>query len=315
MRAQTFTAWEMICINDGSRDATAAMLDEYAAEDPRIRVVHQDNQGVTRTLNRGLALAQTPLIARMDADDIAMPDRLRQQVSFMDSHPRHVAVGGAILKIDNDSDRLGVDCLATEHTVIEAELLQRRTGMFHPTVMMRREVVQRLGGYRPECDTVEDHDLWLRLARVGQLANLQAVVLCYRLHPASVCWQKSDVQRQRMNQLLAEAYADRGLAMPGHLNIDVATVRSPGGPGKWARMAARGYAPKTAMKHLVRLWREPGPVSYRLRMTFETLTRIVLSLPRLPLHTLPSVPQSFLESRGTSLGFPSREPKRHTLSA
>lgn len=79
MRAQTFTAWEMICINDGSRDATAAMLNEYAVEDSRIRVIHQDNQGVTRTLNRGLALAQTPLIARMDADDIAMPDRSRRR--------------------------------------------------------------------------------------------------------------------------------------------------------------------------------------------------------------------------------------------
>ncbi len=67
-------------------------------------------------------------------------------------------------------------------------------------------------------------------------------------------------------------------------------IVSPGGPGKWARMAARGYAPRTAFKHLVRLWHEPASAGYRLRMTLETLARIAISLPRLPLHALPAVP-------------------------
>ncbi len=290
MIAQTFTDWEMICINDGSRDATGQMLDEFALREPRMRVIHQDNQGVTATLNRGLSLARAPLVARMDADDISMPTRLAQEVAFLKSHPQHVAVGGAILKIDTDSDRLGVDRLPTEHAEIESALLERRTGLFHPTVMYRLSAVRAVGAYRPEHVAVEDHDLWLRLAQHGRLANLEDVLLCYRLHPASACWQKSSAQREHMNNVLAEAYAARGLVMPERLHLAPTVVRSPGGPGKWARMAARGCVPRTAFKHLVRLWREPASMSYRLRMTLETLTRMALSLPRLPKTSLPGVP-------------------------
>ncbi len=290
MICQTFSDWEMICLNDGSRDSTGQMLDGFAANDPRIRVIHQENQGVTRTLNRGLSLARGPLIARMDADDIAMANRLTLQAKFLADHPNHVAVGGAILKIDTDSDRLGIDRLPTEHSDIEAALLKRDTGLFHPTVMMRAAAVEAVGGYRPEHLAVEDHDLWLRLAQFGRLGNLNEVLLCYRLHPASACWQKAAAQRENMNHVLAEAYAARGQQMPEHLRLSPAVVRSPAGPGKWARMAARGRVPRTAFKHLVRLWREPATAGYRMRMTAETLTRIALSLPSLPLQTLPRVP-------------------------
>ena len=291
MLAQTYSNWEMICINDGSSDATAEILEQFVDREPRIRLFSQENQGVTATLNRGLSLARGELVARMDADDIAMPDRLGLQVAFMQSHPEHVAVGGAILKIDTDSDRLGVDRLPTDHAAIEAALLARRTGLFHPTVMVRLSAVQAVGGYRPEHVAVEDHDLWLRLAQYGLLGNLDEVLLCYRLHPSSACWQKASAQRENMNNVLAEAYVARGLKMPAHLHLAPTVVRSPGGPGKWARMAARGYAPRTALKHLVRLWREPAAAGYRVRMTLETLTRIALSLPRLPLQAMPAVPK------------------------
>lgn len=290
MLEQTFCDWEMICINDGSHDATGRMLDEFAAGDARVRVIHQDNQGLIETLNRGISLAQAPLIARMDADDIAMPDRLEKQLAFLSQHPHHVVVGGAILKIDTDSDRLGVDRLPTDHSDIESALLQRRTGLFHPTVLYRKAAVQAVGGYRPEHVAVEDHDLWLRLAQVGRLGNVDDVLLCYRLHSGSACWQRAATQRENMNKVLALAYESRGLTMPEHLRLDPLLIRSPGGPGKWARMAARGYAPRTAFKHLARLWREPASASYRLRMTLETLTRIAISLPRLPGNTLPHVP-------------------------
>lgn len=291
MLAQTFTDWEMICINDGSSDATGEILAQFASREPRIRVFSQENRGVTATLNRGLSLAQGPLVARMDADDIAMPERLTKQLAFFEKHPRCVAVGGAILKIDTDADRLGVDRLPTDHEEIEAALLERRTGLFHPTVVYRLSAVQAVGGYRPEHLAVEDHDLWLRLAQYGRLANLEDVLLCYRLHPSSACWQRASAQRENMNNVLAQAYAARGLAMPVHLQLAPTVVRSPGGPGKWARMAARGYAPRTALKHLIRLWREPAAAGYRVRMTLETLTRIAVSLPRLPLQTMPAVPK------------------------
>jgi hypothetical protein len=241
-------------------------------------------------LNRGIAAARGALICRMDSDDIAMPQRLAQQVAFMHSHPQHVVVGGAILKIDSDADPLGVERLKSSHELIEQALLQRKTGLFHPTTLIRTKALADVGGYRIEHEWVEDHDLWLRLAQVGRLANLSEVVLCYRLHASSVCWQRATVQRERMNQVLAEAYAARGVPLPAELLLEGEQTRSPAGPGKWARMAAKGYAPRTALKHLSRLWQEPECLPYRLRMTLETLLRLTISLPRLTQQRLPPVP-------------------------
>jgi hypothetical protein len=221
-----------------------------------------------------------------------MPDRLERQVAFMRDHPEHVAVGGAILKIDADSDPLGIERLQTEHEDIEHALLHRRTGMFHPTTLIRASALSAVGGYRSEYEWVEDHDLWLRLAQRGRLANLSEVVLCYRLHAGSICWQRAATQRERMNQLLSQAYAARGLAPPPAVILSADSGRSAAGPGKWARMAARGRAPRTALNHLWRLWQEPGAMGYRLRMTAETLARLLFSLPSLPGHRIPAVPKS-----------------------
>ena len=291
MLAQSFSDWELICINDGSSDDSPSILEEFAASEPRLRVVHQENQGLVESLNRGAALARGALICRMDADDIAMPERMALQVRFLREHPEHVAVGGAILKIDADSDPLGVDRLPAEHADIERALLSRKTGLFHPTTMMRSSALSAVGGYRRAYEWVEDHDLWLRLAQRGRLGNLQRVVLCYRLHSNSICWQRSALQRERMTQLMQEAYAVRGLEMPRDLSLSSDAVRSAAGPGKWARMAAKGFAPRTALKHLRKLWREPAAPGYRLRMTVETLARITASLPCLPLQRVPAVPK------------------------
>lgn len=293
MLAQSLCDWEMICINDGSRDRSGEIIDALAQRDSRVRAIHQENQGLVRTLNRGIALARGRLICRMDGDDIAMPDRLARQVAFLRDHPEHVAVGGAILKIDADSDPLGVERLAAEHQQIERALLQRRTGLFHPTTIIRASELAAVGGYRLQYEWVEDHDLWLRLAQRGRLGNLSDIVLCYRLHASSICWQRSATQRERMTQLLEEAYAVRGLTAPPELAAVGVGQRSPAGPGKWARMAAKGLAPRTALKHLWRLWQEPARLEYRLRMTLETLLRLVVSLPRLPLERLPAVPRFF----------------------
>jgi glycosyltransferase involved in cell wall biosynthesis len=290
MFAQSFTDWEMICINDGSTDRSGQILDEMAELEPRLRVVHRENQGLVRSLNFGISLARAPLICRMDGDDISMPDRLERQVAFMRQHPQHVAVGGSILKIDGDSDPLGIDRPPREHSDIERALLARQTGMFHPTTLIRASALSAIGNYRLEHEWVEDHDLWLRLSQRGRLANLDDVVLCYRLHAKSICWQRAVTQRERMNRLLSEAYAVRDLPMPASLLLQTQSHRSAAGPGKWARMAAKGFAPRTALKHLRRLWREPAALNYRLRMTAETLARLMVTIPQLPLKRVPAVP-------------------------
>lgn len=272
--------WEMICVNDGSTDASAQLLDWFALQDPRIRVIHQANQGIVSALNRGCQAAIAPLICRMDADDIALPNRLRCQLAFMRESVNCVAVGGAILQLDEDSAPLGIQRLPSDHEKIIDNLLHRRTGLFHPTTLIRSQDMKAIGGYRDQYQWVEDHDLWLRLARRGRLVNLPTVVLCYRQHANSVCWQRSQIQRARMNELLKEAYQGRGQCVPEELQLQASLGRAPAGPGKWARVAARGGHPRTAWKHLKRMWHDRGPGYYSARMTAEITLRALVGWPK-----------------------------------
>ncbi|GIW99532.1 MAG: hypothetical protein KatS3mg111_2865 [Pirellulaceae bacterium] len=272
---QTWQDFELICIDDGSTDSSPQILRWLATQDSRIRVITQSNQGIVAALNHGCQMARGPLLARMDADDVAFPQRLQRQVAWFQQHPRGVLVGAAILEIDEHSAPLRISSLPRCHEEIESALLSRRTGVFHPTVMMRADQWRAAGGYRPRFEWVEDHDLWLRLAHRGELANLPEVLLAYRMHAQSICWRRAAVQRERMNQLLSEAYAARGLSLPAHLLQSVETQRSTAGPGKWARVAMRGGFVRTALKHWRRLLITHTPLTYRLRMSAELSLRLL----------------------------------------
>lgn len=270
---QTFQDWELICVNDGSTDESPLVLDWFANRDARVRVIHQENGGVVSAANRGHQIARADLICRMDADDIAMPNRLSHQVDFMNNHPDHVAISGSILEIDIDSEPLGLQTLATDHETIVQRLLNRETGLFQPASIMRADAFRKVGGYRREYQWIEDHDLWLRLSQVGLLGNTNELVLCYRQHASSGTWQKSNRQRDLMTQLLHEAYAQRDL--PGtERKLSTPPSRSCAGPGKWARKAIRGGYPRTALKHLRELWKADGLTWYTLRMFAEVGLRL-----------------------------------------
>ncbi len=272
---QSMSDFELVCVDDGCKDGSSGILDWFAAHDSRVKVIHQDNQGIVAALNRGVSVAKAPLIARMDADDLAAPNRLQLQVDFLSQHPTCVALGGAIVEIDADGDRLGRSELPVSHAAIEHNLLHRRTGMFHPTVMMRAEAFHAVGGYQAKYQWIEDHDLWLRLAQRGQLANLQQVVLAYRQHASSVCWQRSQQQRELMNDLLRHAYQVRDLPFPEGLIVTNQVQRTVANPGKWARAAAKGGYPATMFKHLRRMLRSHEVHDlYCLRMLFECCLRV-----------------------------------------
>jgi glycosyltransferase involved in cell wall biosynthesis len=289
---QSLGDWEMICVNDGSRDGSGQLLDWFAGQDARIRVVHQANAGIVAALNRGCDLARAPLIARMDSDDIALVDRFAQQSAFLQKAPHCVAVGGAILEIDSDGDPLCRSNLPLEHEEIIGNLLSRQTGLFHPSVMMRSEAFRAVDGYRPQYEWVEDHDLWLRLGHRGQLANLPQTVLCYRQHAGSVCWQRSQQQRELMNSLLREAYAARDKEIPAGLVMASGVTRSPAGSGKWARAAAKGGYPLSVLKHLKKLQSSvDSSPAYLARMAAESTLRLASGYPRRLLSkTKPRVP-------------------------
>lgn len=289
---QSFTNFRLICVDDGSTDHSFDILTELASNDQRMQIVRQQNTGVVRALNVGLSMCEAPLIARMDADDIAMPDRFSRQIEYLTANPNVVAVGTAILFMDTEAEPLQIEHFAPEHEGIINSMLCLKTGMAHASVMMRREAVQSVAGYRPEFEWVEDFDLWFRLAEKGRLANLSDVLYCYRQHTSSVVWNTEKQRRERLLTLIRDAYAQRGQSIPDSLVAKCRKRRSPGGPAKWARKAARQGNCRVAAKHIHQQWRVAPFSITTWRISLEVAIRILAwRLTRRPAK-FPVIPHS-----------------------
>jgi glycosyltransferase involved in cell wall biosynthesis len=255
--AQTVGDFDLIAVNDGSSDTSLHVLQEFAARDARVQIISRPNTGIVGALNDGLATARGEFLARMDADDVALPHRFEAQLAYLRSHPECVAVGSAVLQIDPDGDPICVQPWAQSHEEIERLLLSGGGGLAHPAAMIRTAAMHRIGGYRKQYEWIEDKDLWLRLAEVGRLANLREPLLKYRLHEGSVCSHRHAEQARLWEELLAEVYARRGLGersptLP-HRQIK-RSARS--NREKWIRSAARSGNLQTAKKHIGRLLKE-----------------------------------------------------------
>jgi glycosyltransferase involved in cell wall biosynthesis len=215
MLAQTYRDFECIVVDDGSTDATPSLLAQMAARDPRLRTIRVPHGGIVEALNAGLYAARGEFIARMDSDDISVPNRLEQQIQFLDANPQVVALGTKIILVDPYASPLWEIEVHQEHDRIEEEMLRGNGwAIFHPTVVIRKNALDKAGVYRPEYQWSEDLDLFLRLAQVGKLANLPDVLLRYRQHFASVNRTKLELQMRRVERLLVDAYRRRGLNMP-----------------------------------------------------------------------------------------------------
>jgi glycosyltransferase involved in cell wall biosynthesis len=172
--------FEFLIIDDRSSDGSPSIIREYAARDSRIRAVYHDsNLGLSTTLNEGLRLATYDLVARMDQDDESLPSRLRVQLEFMAAHSE-VAVAGSF--VYHMGARQRYDRLVTFPTESRdiQERLVRENALYHPSVIMRRDKILELGGYRDEFKNAEDYDLWLRASRRYELAMIPEPLLRYR---------------------------------------------------------------------------------------------------------------------------------------
>jgi glycosyltransferase involved in cell wall biosynthesis len=209
---QTFTDFEFIIFNDGSTDRSLEILQRYAQQDNRIRLISRENRGLVKTLNEGLSQAKASLIARMDQDDVAFPDRFDLQVRFMKQHPEVACVGGYSEIID-DAGRVLTLLKAPENDEqIQILALKGHGSITHPAAMYRKALVDELGGYREEFEAAEDLDLWLRLGEIGSLANIPNPVIKYRFLASSVSGKNFALQKQSAKNACQEAWVRRSVS-------------------------------------------------------------------------------------------------------
>ncbi|HYO11545.1 MAG TPA: glycosyltransferase [Tepidisphaeraceae bacterium] len=215
--AQTFGDYEFIILDDGSTDSSVHTIQQYAEHDERIRFFPLEHRGYVSLLRRGLNHCRGEFVARMDSDDISTPDRFEKQVAHLRQHTDVVALGSRVCLIDPFGSQFEKPAHKLHHAEIEAELLNGvGWAIVHPTVMMRRDALMKVGGYREDLMVSEDLDLFLRLAEVGKLANLPDVLLQYRQHLGSVNFTKYEQQKAVKRQIVADAYKRRGMPMPAN---------------------------------------------------------------------------------------------------
>jgi glycosyltransferase involved in cell wall biosynthesis len=199
--------FEVLAVNDGSTDSSGNILGEYAARDKRIRVFNMPcNSGVTKALNYGLLVSRSKYVARMDADDVCLPDRLRKQLAFMDDNRDVDILGTCFDSMNEDLSRVNWHNELPTSPEQVAETMPSRCCIGHPTVMMRRRVVESIGGYdeSPECRAVEDYELWLRALSKGmRIANLPEFLLQHREHEGQVSSSLAEAQKANRERLRA----------------------------------------------------------------------------------------------------------------
>lgn len=186
IQAQTLTNLELIVLDDGSTDASGAIAQRRTAEDPRLRLISLGRVGLTRALNVGIEAARADWIARMDADDIAAPERLERQLRVLHDQPDIAALGTYGWMIGPTGRIVGLSRLGPVSR--EAFARERAAGLIyllHPSVVFSREVVRALGGYRPAYAPSDDIDLWARIADDHLVLTLPEPLLSYRIHTAN----------------------------------------------------------------------------------------------------------------------------------
>lgn len=198
---QTFDDFELIVVDDGSVDRTPELLRCVAEKDRRVRVVTQANGGIVKALNRGVAEAEGDFIARMDADDVSHPTRLSRQYAVACADPSVVVLGGDCDVIDENGASLGTRRFPTDPARVLRTILNGANPIAHPTVLVRKDALLRVGAYRERFRHAEDVDLWLRLSRLGTIRTIGEVVLSLRKHGSNV--SKLDGGRRQLRAGLA----------------------------------------------------------------------------------------------------------------
>ena len=227
---QTHYDFEFLIVDDGSTDCTANTIQKYAGRDNRIRIVKNlVNMGLTRSLNLGLRKAEGKYIVRMDADDLALPERLQVQYDFLQAHPEVGLVSSCFDIIDQQGVRIKTEC----YGFTPEDLFYRMhfsNPIAHSSVMFRRDLVVEMGGYDEACQVAQDYELWSRLIKKTQFFLIPRVLTCWRRSQGSITdtmakEQRAVVERgffSRLRELTGktpEPFVAKALILPGRCDF------------------------------------------------------------------------------------------------
>jgi len=188
--SQTYTNFELILINDGSTDDSQSIIDEYLERDKRIRSILKPNSGITDTLNVGLGAAKGKWIARLDADDIAMPSRFQKQIEYVEKNPGTALLGSGCILVDEYGNQLKRHSYGKEHDEIVCRMEGNRPFFPHSSAFFLRSLIQEIGGYSVRFNAAEDLDLWLRVSSCGTIACLLEPLIKLRKHSDCITVKK-----------------------------------------------------------------------------------------------------------------------------
>lgn len=194
--SQTFTNFEFIIVDDGSSDGGEDIVLSY--DDFRIRYFRQKNAGLAAALNTAISMARADLIARMDPDDICLPERLAKQYDYLIHHPEIIIVGSAATCIDGSGEILAD--VQMRQSYMKGELSLPETPSVHPSVLFRRSIFEQAGGYSEEMRYGgEDAVLFNKMLAFGAVANISEPLILYRLTNSSM-----SMKSKRFNRLLRQ---------------------------------------------------------------------------------------------------------------
>jgi len=192
--SQTYPDLELLIVDDGSTDRSLEIIETYAKKDDRVRVIKNNaNEGLTKSLIKAIGNAKGMYLARQDADDISLPQRLERQLDFLEKHPSCGAVGTAARIIDSEGNFIKNASVPGSWFMIR-QILRFGNCFLHGSMMFRKDAYVNAGGYRAAFRVGQDFDLWLRISKNRELANLGERLYCWRKTEGNISSMQTEPQ-------------------------------------------------------------------------------------------------------------------------